>query len=93
MPRPLRTRTRIGPFPNEAARQLWLLMSMRNWGEPELEYALKLTGQATHAWLYCDRLPGLYNAVRIWKVLGISPDLWLELPVQDLASAMGRRAA
>lgn len=71
------TRTRLGQFFSEGARQVWLQVVTRGTSPEEIRRAIGLGRGVLHRYLYGDRRISLDVAVRIESAFGIAPKLWL----------------
>lgn len=74
------TRTHLGPFFSEGARQVWLQVLMRGTSQEEIRRAIGLGRGMVHRYLYGDRQVSLRVALQFEEGWGIKPKLWLEPP-------------
>jgi hypothetical protein len=76
------TRTALGPFFSEGARQVWLQVVMKGTSQEEIRRAIGLGRGMVNRYLYGDRRVSLDVAVRIESAFGIAPKLWLAPPAK-----------
>jgi hypothetical protein len=70
------SRRKLGPKFSEAARQLWLALEERGWGQNEAMRQLVLPSGQISKLLYGERKAGRIWSRRIQEQLGIDEGLW-----------------
>jgi hypothetical protein len=87
------SRRKLGPKFSEAARQLWIALEERGWGQNEAMRQLELPSGQISKLLYGERKAGRVWSGRFKDQLGIEERLWDEPPVIPFIPPAARKTA